>query len=455
MAHSRSNNVNRYSMFIGFAALLCLAQPAPALDLRESWNLMQFQGPAYLAAGHERDAARENRAIGQSGLLPKVGITAFENHIDGTQKQPDFFGNSHTNDLNYASKSATLQLRQPLFNKQKMAEYRQGQYQAEYGEAVFDGKAQDAAVRLAGRYFDVLLAHETVKLAVAKLNSFNEQVASTQRRKQLGDGTITDVDEAIARRDLAQAELIEAEDSLVVARRLLQEYLGQTPDEIATLQESFPTPPLQPDNLQEWIIRAGTDSTAIRARRLNVSTADEEVAKAKAGHWPTLDLVVGYTAADSETLSTQNERNRYASAGVELNIPLYSGGYVSARARQSVASRDQAEEDLNATREEIISGTTREFRGVQSGEARIHALEKAVKSSERALDSSKKGFMAGTSTNVDILNAQEQIYTARRDLFEAKLRYLLARLRLVANVGALGDDDIESANSYLGPRLSF
>ena len=455
MAHSRSNKVNRYSMFIGFAALLCLAQPAPALDLRESWNLMQFQGPAYLAAGHERDAARENRAIGQSGLLPKVGITAFENHIDGTQKQPDFFGNSHTNDLNYASKSATLQLRQPLFNKQKMAEYRQGQYQAEYGEAVFDGKAQDAAVRLAGRYFDVLLAHETVKLAVAKLNSFNEQVASTQRRKQLGDGTITDVDEAIARRDLAQAELIEAEDSLVVARRLLQEYLGQTPDEIATLQDSFPTPPLQPDNLQEWIIRAGTDSTAIRARRLNVSTADEEVAKAKAGHWPTLDLVVGYTAADSETLSTQNERNRYASAGVELNIPLYSGGYVSARARQSVASRDQAEEDLNATREEIISGTTREFRGVQSGEARIHALEKAVKSSERALDSSKKGFMAGTSTNVDILNAQEQIYTARRDLFEAKLRYLLARLRLVANVGALGDDDIESANSYLGPRLSF
>ncbi len=447
--------MSRCGMLIGFVALLCLAQQVPALDLRESWNLMQFQGPAYLAAGHERDAARENRAIGQSGLLPKVGITAFENHIDGTQKQPDFFGNSHTNDLNYASKSATLQLRQPLFNKQKMAEYRQGQYQAEYGEAVFDGKTQDAAVRLAGRYFDVLLAHETVKLAVAKLNSFNEQVASTQRRKQLGDGTITDVDEAIARRDLAQAELIEAEDSLVVARRLLQEYLGQAPDEIATLQDTFPTPPLQPDNLQEWIIRAGTDSTAIRARRLNVSTADEEVAKAKAGHWPTLDLVVGYTAADSETLSTQNERNRYASAGVELNIPLYSGGYVSARARQSVASRDQAEEDLNATREEIISGTTREFRGVQSGEARIHALEKAVKSSERALDSSKKGFMAGTSTNVDILNAQEQIYTARRDLFEAKLRYLLARLRLVANVGALGDDDIESANSYLGPRLSF
>ncbi len=440
---------------IGLTALLGLAQSATALDLRESWNLMQFQGPTFLSAGHERDAAQENRAIGKSGLLPKIGITAFDNHINGTQKQPDFYGNSHTNDLNYASRGATLQLRQPLFNKQKMAEYRQGQYQADYGNAVFDSKAQDSAVRLAGRYFDVLLAHETAKLANAKLSALNEQVASTQRRRQLGDGTVTDVDDAVARRDLAQAELIEAEDSLVVARRQLQEYVGEAPDQIATLQETFPTPPLQPNNLQEWIIRAGTDNPSIRARRLNVNTADEEVAKAKAGHWPTLDLVLGYTAADSETLSTQNQRNRYTSAGVELNIPLYSGGYVSARARQSVATRDQAEEDLNATREEIISGTTREFRGVQSGEARIHALEKAVSSSERSLLSSKKGFLAGSSTNIDILNAQEQIFTARRDLFEAKLRYLLAKLRLAADVGALGDDDIESANAYLGPRLSF
>nr|WP_256577253.1 TolC family protein [Pseudomonas sp. C9] len=121
-----------------------------------------------------------------------------------------------------------------------------------------------------------------------------------------------------------------------MARRLLQEYQGQTPDEIATLQDTFPTPPQQPDNLQEWIIRAGTDSPSIRARRLNVNTADEEVAKAKAGDWSTLDLVLGYTAADSETLSTQNQRNRHSSTGVALNIPLYSGGYVSARARQSV-----------------------------------------------------------------------------------------------------------------------
>ncbi|MBK5401111.1 TolC family protein [Pseudomonas sp. TH39(2020)] len=113
--------------------------------------MIQFQGPTYLSAGYERDAALENRAIGQSGLLPKIGITAFDNHINGTQKQPDFFSNSHTNDLNYNSRGATPQLRQPLFNKQKMAEYRQGEYQAEYGVAVFEATLRylPAKLRLA------------------------------------------------------------------------------------------------------------------------------------------------------------------------------------------------------------------------------------------------------------------------------------------------------------------
>lgn len=442
-------------MLSSFTGLLCVALPAHALDLREAWNLLQYQGPTYLAAMHEKDAALENRAIGRAGLLPHINLNAYDNHIDGTQKQPDFFGKTQKNDLNYDSKGAIVQLRQPLFNKQKMAEYRQGQYQADYGVAVFDGKTQDAAVRLTGRYFDVLLAHETIELAVAKLKAFDEQVASTQRRKDLGDGTVTDVDEAVARRDLAQAELIEAQDSLLVARRLLQEYLGEVPEQIATLLDDFPTPPLQPDSLSDWIIRAQTDSPSIKARRLSVNSADEDVAKAKAGHWPTLDFVLGYTAADSESVSTLNQQNRYSSVGLEMNFPLFSGGFVSARSRQSVASRDQAEEELNSTREEVISGTTREFRGVESGEARIRALEKAVKSSEKSMDSSKKGFLAGSSTNVDILNAQELVYTARHNLFEAKLRYLLSKLRLAAAVGALGDDDIDHANAYLGRNLSF
>ncbi|AYC33303.1 channel protein TolC [Pseudomonas cavernae] len=431
------------------AGLTAIAFPASAMDLKEAWDLLQYQGPIYQAAIHEKEAGLENRALGKAGLLPQINATAYQNKVNGTQDR-----GAGDEDLDYDAKGAAVRLRQPLFNKLKMADYRQGKQRADYSVAVFDAKSQDAAVSLSGRYFDVLLARETIALAKSKLKAFEEQLASAKRRYELGEGTVTDVDEATARRDLAQAELIEAEDSLLVARRLLQEYLGEVPDTLASLRTSFPTPPLEPGNLQDWLVKARTDNPIIHARRYSHAVAEEDVNKAKAGHWPTLDFVAGYTSGKSETLSTLDQRNNYGSVGLEVNVPIYSGGYVSAQSRQAVANRDKAQEELNASREEVISGTTREFRGVQSGATRIRALEKAVTSGERSLDSTKKGFLAGTSTNVDILNAEELLYTARRDLFEAKLRYLTSRLRLAAAVGALGDDDIDQANAYLGPELA-
>ena len=149
-----------------------------------------------------------------------------------------------------------------------------------------------------------------------------------------------------------------------------------------------------------------------------------------------------------------NQRNHYGSIGLEVNFPLFSGGGVSALTRQASANSDKALDELDATRLEVISGTTREFRGIQSGAKRIHALERAVESNERSLISTRKGFKeGGTSTNVDVLNAEELLFVARHDLFEAKLRYLMSHLRLASSVGSLGDDDIAQINDYLGPEL--
>ncbi|UTW08490.1 TolC family outer membrane protein [Pseudomonas benzenivorans] len=434
-------------------AFVCLAGmaslPAAALDLQEAWNTLRLQGPVYRSATHERDAGAENRALGRAGLLPQISASASKSKIKGSQE----FGNSTDADLDYDSQNLGVQLRQPLFNRQKMAEYRQGKQRAEYSEAVFDAKTQNVAVRLASRYFDVLLTRETIELANAKLKAFEQQVAASKRRFDLGDGTITDVDQATARRDLALAEQIEAQDNLAIALRLLQEMLGEMPQQVATLHSDFPTPGLHPNNLQDWLSKARANNPALRARHYNHRLAEEEVNRASGGHWPTLDFVLGYTDSESDSVTTINQKNRYASVGLEFNMPLYSGGAVSARVRQATSSREQAGEDLNATREEVYSATTREFRGVQSGPARIRALEQAVASSERAQDSAKKGFLAGSSTNVDILNAEEQVFLARRDLLEAKLRYLISRLQLAAAVGLLGDDDIRQVNAYLGPQL--
>ncbi|WP_372028309.1 TolC family outer membrane protein [Pseudomonas kurunegalensis] len=429
--------------------LLGVAVQASAMDLKQAWDLLQYQGPIYQAAVHEKQAGSENRAIGEAGLLPQINASAYFNRVNGSQRQ-----NGQDNDLDYDSKGANVRLRQPLFNKQKVAEYRQGQQRADYSVAVFDAKSQDAAVRLADAYFDVLLASETITLAKAKLNAFEEQLASAKRRKELGAGTITDVDESVARRDLAEADLIDAQDNLVNTRRKLEEYIGETPQSLTTLQPGFSTPPLMPGNLQDWLVKAQADSPLIHARRHSYELAEEEVKRARAGHWPTLDFVAGYTAGSSQSISEINQRNHYSSIGLELNIPLYSGGSTSALTRQASANSSKALDELDATRQEVISDTTREYRGVQSGALRIQALEKAVASNERSLTSTRKGFKeGGTSTNSDVLNAEELLYDARHDLFEAKLNYLMSRLRLASSVGSLGDDDIEQINNYLGPEL--
>ena len=432
-----------------FFCLLGLALPADAMDLKQAWDLLQFQGPIYQASVHEKEAGQENRAIGKAGLLPQINASGYHNKVNGSQSQ-----NNIDRDLHYDSKGANVRLRQPLFNKQKMAEYRQGQQRADYAVAVFDAKTQDAAVRLAESYFDVLLASETIVLAKSKLNAFEEQLASAKRRMELGAGTVTDIDESTARRDLADAELIEAQDNLINARAKLEEYIGETPQSLTTLRPSFDTPPLLPSNLQDWLVKAQADSPLIHARRYSSDLAAEEVKRASAGHWPTLDFIAGYTKGESQSLSELNQRNHYGSIGLEVNIPLYSGGGVSALTRQASANSDKAINELDAARQEVITETTREYQGILSGAKRIRALEKAVESNERSLASSRKGFKeGGTSTNSDVLNAEELLFVARHDLFEAKIRYLLSRLRLASSVGNLGDDDIDQINNYLGPEL--
>jgi protease secretion system outer membrane protein len=432
-----------------FFCLLGLSLPAGAMDLKQAWDLLQFQGPIYQASVHEKEAGQENRAIGKAGLLPQINASGYHNKVNGSQSQ-----NNIDRDLHYDSKGANVRLRQPLFNKQKMAEYRQGQQRADYSIAVFDAKTQDAAVRLSESYFDVLLASETIVLAKSKLTAFEEQLASAKRRMELGAGTVTDIDESAARRDLAEAELIEAQDNLVNARAKLEEYIGETPESLTTLRPSFDTPPLLPSNLQDWLVKAQTDSPLIHARRYSSDLAAEEVKRARAGHWPTLDFIAGYTAGESQSLSELNQRNHYGSIGLEVNIPLYSGGGVSALTRQASANSDKAMDELDAARQEVITETTREYQGILSGAKRIRALEKAVVSNERSLASARKGFKeGGTSTNSDVLNAEELLFVARHDLFDAKLRYLMSRLRLASSVGSLGDDDINQINDYLGPEL--
>ena len=184
------------------------------------------------------------------------------------------------------------------------------------------------------------------------------------------------------------------------------------------------------------------------------------LARAQGGVWTPIPVPGGQVFAvadgDSGRVLIASSTGAFRYDGFRMRkLPIFAGGATNAQVRQASANRELANDQLNSSREEVLSGTIREFHGVQSGEQRVRALEKAVVSSERAQESARKGFQAGTSTNLDILNAEEQAFIARRDLVEAKLRYLLSRLRLASAVGLLGEDDIQQANAYLGPSLSM
>ncbi|MBI3144536.1 MAG: TolC family protein, partial [Pseudogulbenkiania sp.] len=295
---SRGNNVLARSRLAGL--IMMLALPVAAMDLKEAWGLLKRQGPSYLAAEHEREAGQENRALGLAGLLPQITASVYKNRIDGTSEHPDIFGREQTTPLNYDSQGGSVQLRQSLLNWPKMAEYRQGEQKTRYSEAVFDAKSQDAAVDLAGRYLDVLLAYETIAMAEAKVKAFEEQRAASQRRFDLGDGTVTDIDEATARRDLAQAERLEAQSNLQTSLRLLQELLGDMPTRIAGLQPaSFATPALAPAVLADWLAEAETHNPALHARQRAYDVAQEEYNRVHGQHLPSVDFVLGYTVGDS------------------------------------------------------------------------------------------------------------------------------------------------------------
>ena len=283
------------------------------------------------------------------------------------------------------------------------------------------------------------------------MQSIEQQLKTAEVQFKAGDGTVTDVDEARARRDLAQAQLIEARNQLTVAMRSLQELVGDKPVSLAQLKADF-AKQLKPEleTLDTWLDRALETSADIAAQRRALEVAEREVDKNRAGHLPTVDVYASSGRSQSDSFSSINQEYRTRQLGVQVNIPIFSGGYTNAATTQAIANRERARNELEATVNKTHIEVTKQYSGTVSGLAKVQALELAVKSSEQALESTKMGFKAGMRSNVDILNAEEQLYTSRRDLAEAKYVYLLSRLRLKAAAGQLSEADMGEVDSYFG-----
>ncbi|BCB25341.1 outer membrane protein [Sulfurimicrobium lacus] len=422
---------------------------AEASDLMDIYSQALTSDSALASAKAAYQAGQEKLPQGRALLLPSVNLSANStwNKTDIQYRGPSSFAGGQRD---YNSNGATLSLSQPIYRPQNWALYQEGKLQSAQAEIQYTTAQQDLILRVAQAYFDALLAQDAVALAKAQLQSISEQLAQAKMNFEVGTATITDTHEAQARYDLGTASEIAALNSLELKQRALERIIGKLPQSLAVLATSMPLQGPEPADMTKWVEAAEQNNLQVQIQRAAVEIANQEVARNRGGHHPTLDLVASYsdTGATGSSFGVGND-TKASAIGLQLNLPLYQGGAISSRVREAVANQEKARQDLEQTVRQTALTTREAYFGVTSGISQVKALEQALVSSQSSLDSTKLGLEVGVRTNVDVLNAQQQLYSTKSELYKARYNYLLSRLRLKSAAGTLAEDDLQQVNRWL------
>jgi outer membrane protein len=433
-------------LLAGFGMAVSAAHAADLLSVYRDASAYDAQ---FAAARASLDAGREKLPQGRSGLLPTIGVGANTTWNDSemtTRSAPQI-----TSQREYNSHGWTATLTQPLFRWQNWAAYKQGEFAVAVAEAQFAAARQDLMVRVSQAYFDVLLAQETVTTAAAQKTAITQQLESAKRNFEVGTATITDTHEAQARFDLAVATEIAAQSDLTVKRQALQTLIGKDPEFLKALRTGAEISRPQPDDMMKWAETAETGNLSVAQAQAALEIADQEVAKQRSGHLPTLDLVAthGKSGAGFNSSTGSGYDTKATTVGVQLTVPIFAGGYVMSKDREAVALREKAISDLDNARRQAALGARQAYLGVSSGLSQVKAYEAAVASSQSALDSNKVGYDVGVRINIDVLNAQSQLFDTRQKLSKARFDTLMAQLKLKQAAGNLTEDDLVAINALL------
>ena len=430
--------------------LLSLSGTVLSMDLLQAYQAAQQQDATILASRAAAQAGRERLPQARSQLLPNVAMSVGRNQNNLVNTTPNSLGQEQTSETHYPSLNRTLTVRQPLFRSYLAAQYRQAEAQVQDAEASLAQDEQNLAVRVSGAYFEAMLTHEQLALVLAQRTAYTTQLDAARKSLAAGSGTRTDVDDAQARLDMNAALGIEARQNVSYTLRQLEMLVNQPVDKLATLDVArLELLQPQPNVLQDWIARAETGNPQLQSLRAQVETSRQEVKKAGSGHYPTLDAVAQWSRSESENILNVASRYTNASVGLQLNIPIFSGGYVNSSVRQALAGQEHAEQALEAGRRDLGVRVYKEFRGMTENIPKVRALELALRSADQLVLSSRKSFQAGSRTVIDVLNAEQQRMVVLRDLAQARYMYLIARIRLLALVGAADDEAVAAINRML------
>lgn len=425
------------------------AAPAAAADLLDIYRAALASDPVYSAARASWSAAQEKLPQSRAGLLPQASLSASTQHNDRDLNFRDSTQPGSRSQFN--SNSASVSITQPIYRQQNFAAYEQGKTQVVLADAQLAAAGQDLILRVAQAYFDVLLARDSVAFAESQKTAIGQQLEQAKRNFEVGNATITDTHEAQARYDLVTAQEIAARNDLEVRNRALEQLIGRSAPALSLLGKRFALQPPDPTSMESWVEQARSLSLQVRIALENLNFSTLDVRRNRGAHHPTLDAyaTVSESSSGSGTQGGAGTETSSKVVGLQLAIPLYQGGAISSRVREAIANEDKARQDLENARRSAELAARQGYLGVTSGIAQVRALEAALVSNQSSLDSTRLGQEVGVRTQVDVLNAQQQLFSARRDLAQARYNYILSLLRLKAAAGQLGETDLERVNSWL------
>lgn len=411
-------------------------------DFQQAYEAALLNDATYRAARAEFASAQQNAPMAFSGLLPNVSLSLSDSQVNGSRTQDNSLGQPVASPLDYRAPVQSLNIRAPLFNREATQKYQLAQAQVEYAKAIFVTRTADLLDRLATAYLQRWLAENAVLTAGVQVQASQAQSDLAHRRFQLGEGTRPEVAEADAALDMAHVLLLEAQDQRSLATLALGHISGSDHALRKTMAEDAASVilltafPKVNAPLAELIIQADASNPNIAARRHAVLLAQLAVARNESGHYPRLDLVASASSSRNESLSSLNQSAEQRSVGLQLNLPLYSGGYVRASVAQALADQDKAEAELVAEQQMVARELTKLYFSVTHGPNKLQSMQKAVESAKLMLDGAHKGSLTGFNTQIDVALGQRKLAQAQHDLAQSIQEHLLAHMQLLAQIGA-------------------
>lgn len=418
------------------------------LSLIDVYHQALAKDATLLSALKANQASQELIEQGKALYRPTVSFTA---NANATQTDIKYIGaNIFRNEgrSNFEGYNYGVNARQPIFRKQNWVQMAQSKTQVSQADKQLNLTQQQLILRVTQAYFDVLVAQDRIALLQAQKEATQSQLEQAKANFEVGTATITDFNEAKARYDLIVAQEVAAQNAYEVAQYAIQLMTGVAPSKLATARADLKTEPLQ--SMQNWLDVAMQNNLSIQIQQDALKLAEQEVERNQAGHLPTLDAVASYTKSYANgSVSGFGSDLKSAVIGLQFELPLYQGGAISSQVRQAVLNKQRAEEDIELARRNATLETQRAYLNLNTSMAQIAAFEQALSSAQSQLDSTKLGFEVGVRTNVDVLNAQQLLFSAKRDLLEARYQYLANTIRLKAASGLVAEVDLADINQQL------